>query len=218
MFRIIAYVSREVRIRSLVSLALLTMSSLPLVAQAPPSADTFVSKVGSKTQVAAAYGKLPLTFEPNQGQTKAQVKFLSRGSGYSLFLTPQEAVLSFAAPRSAKALNAKDEPARLQKFRTPTQRVRSSMLRMSLVGANPSPVVTSSDELPGKSNYFLGSDPKKWRTGVSNYAKVQYRNVYPGVDLVYYGNRGQLEHDFVVAPGGDPSTIAIQFRGAQARY
>src|SRR5437016_11123222 len=72
---------------------------------------------------------------------------------------------------------------------------------MRLVGANPAPEVAGVGELPGKSNYFLGNDPTKWRTNVSTYAKVEYREVYPGVNLVYYGNQRQLEHDFVVSPG-----------------
>jgi hypothetical protein len=80
---------------------------------------------------------------------------------------------------------------------------------MKLVGANPRAKVTGLDQLPGKSNYFIGNDPKKWRTNVPNYAKVRYANVYPGVDLVYYGNQGQLEYDFVVQPGSDPRQIAL---------
>jgi len=84
-----------------------------------------------------------------------------------------------------------------------------AVLRMKLVGANPHAKVSGLDELPGKSNYFIGNDPKKWRTNVPNYAKVKYANVYPGVDLVYYGNQGQLEYDFVVRPGADPSSIEL---------
>ena len=81
---------------------------------------------------------------------------------------------------------------------------------MHLVGANANAPVSGVDELPGKSNYFIGNDPKKWRTNVANYAKVRYQNVYPGIDLVYYGNQGgRLEYDFVVAPGADPSAIKL---------
>jgi hypothetical protein len=72
------------------------------------------------------------------------------------------------------------------------------------------------DELPGKSNYFIGKNPKSWRSNVTNYAKVRYRNVYPGVDLVYYGNGSQLEYDFVVAAGADPRAIALTFTGANS--
>ena len=75
------------------------------------------------------------------------------------------------------------------------------MLRIKLIGANPQPELVGLEELPGKVNYFIGNDPKKWRTNISTFAKVKYKNVYPGIDLVYYGNQGQLEYDFIVAPG-----------------
>ena len=89
---------------------------------------------------------------------------------------------------------------------------------MKLVGANVKATVTGAEELPGKSNYFLGNDPKKWRTNVPNYAKVRYQNVYPGVDLVYYGTQGgQLEYDFVVAPGADPSAIKLDVAAENVR-
>src|SRR6058998_3123603 len=86
---------------------------------------------------------------------------------------------------------------------------------MKLVGANRAASATALEELPGKSNYFIGNDPKKWRTNVANYARVEYKETYPGVDLVYYGNQRQLEHDFVVAPGADPAAIVLSFEGAE---
>ena len=89
---------------------------------------------------------------------------------------------------------------------------------MKLVGANPNPKIAGTDELPGKSNYFIGNDPKKWRTNVPNYAKVKYANVYPGVDLVYYGNQGQLEYDFMVSPGADPAAITLAVTPASSRH
>ena len=74
----------------------------------------------------------------------------------------------------------------------------------------PQAKVSGLEELPGKSNYFIGNDPKKWRTNVANYAKVKYANVYPGVDLVYYGNQGILGYDFVVQLGADPRSIELE--------
>jgi hypothetical protein len=141
--------------------------------------------------VIESYGKVPLSFEANQGQTDRRVKFLSRGSGYTLFLTDGSAVLSLHGEKSNAAL------------------------RMRLAGANPHPVVTGADGLPGKSNYFAGSDPKQWRTNVPTYASVRYAGVYPGIDLVYHGNQRLLEYDFVVAPGADPSVIDLRFQGAK---
>jgi len=91
---------------------------------------------------------------------------------------------------------------------------RRTVVRMKLVDANASAQITGRDELPGKSNYFIGNDPKKWRTNIPTYARIQYKDVYPGVDLVYYGNQRQLEYDLVVAPGADPKAINLAFQGA----
>jgi hypothetical protein len=134
-----------------------------------------------------SYGKLPLHFEENRGQADPQVRFLARGPGYGLYLTAGDAVLA----------------------------LDGAVLRMALVGANPESAVKGLDELPGKANYFIGRDSSKWRTNVPTYAKVRYREVYPGIDLVYYGNQRRIEYDFVVAPGADPKRIALQFDGAQ---
>jgi len=157
----------------------------------------------AKPQAVKAYGHLPLSFEANQGQTDHRIKFLSHGSGYSLFLTGDEAVLALKKPGGSVARD-----------RQPKSAVPSAeppaVVRMKLVGANATAKLTGLAELPGKSNYFIGNDPKKWRTNVPNYAKVKYTSVYPGVDLVYYGNQRQLEYDFVVQPGADPRQIALQ--------
>jgi hypothetical protein len=149
---------------------------------------------------------LPMFFEPNQGQTAPQVKFLARGSGYGLFLTSDEAVLqlqpSVPNPRTVNE---------------PVQQVKpSAVIRMRLEGANKSALVSGDSPLPGKSNYFIGIDPSKWQHDIPQFARVQYEAVYPGVDLVYYGNRGQLEYDFRVAPGAKPDQIALSFTGASA--
>ena len=172
-----------------------------------------------KQRSAASYGKLPLSFEINQGQTDPRVKFLSRGGGYTLFLTGNEAVLSLqkatgvAPPFSAARAGLK--PGATTSVDKPTTdngaRTTIAVLRTRLVGANVKAAVTGAEELPGTSNYFIGNDPQKWRTNVPNYAKVRYQGVYPGIDLVYYGNQGgQLEYDFVVAPGADPSVVTLE--------
>ena len=131
------------------------------------------------------------SFEPNQGQAGAAVKFLARGKGCEIFLTTDEAML---VPRKAGAA-----------------------LGIRLVGANPAPRVTGGDPLPGVSNYFIGADSGKWTTNVAHYAKVRYEQIYPGIDLLYYGSekQGQLEHDFIVGPGADPGRIRMRFEGAR---
>jgi len=178
----------------------------------------------TKAKVQEAYGKLPLSFEANQGQSDDQVKFLSRGNDYTLFLTFTEAVLVLRQLRKELGLPTSPQPYKdsLAPVSGERARVRGldleqtepTVLRMKLIGANPHPEVVGLDELPGRVNYFIGNDPKQWRTNVLTYAKVKYRDVYPGVDLVYYGNQRQLEYDFVVAPGADPKTIKLAFEGA----
>jgi len=157
-----------------------------------------------------------------QGQSDARVKFLSRGSGYTLFLTSSEAVLLLqkGAPSGGSVKQHGrvriDGPVPPQNLnREDDAKTKSAVLRIGLVGANPAPQLTGFDELPGKANYFIGNDPKKWRTDVPTYAKVKYHAVYPGVDLVYYGNQRQLEHDFIVAPGADPGLISLRLEGAK---
>ena len=143
-------------------------------------------------QMARAYGQIPLIFEANQGQSDAQVKFLAHGNGYGLFLTAEEAVLVLQHPAARAGLPA--HPA--------------SVVRLKLAKANPSPEVSAVDELPGKSNYLVGRDPRKWHRNVPQFSRVRYRSVYPGIDLVYYGRPGQLEYDFEIAPGADPSQVS----------
>ena len=226
----------------------------------------------AQPRLVGSYGKLPLSFEVNKGQTDSTVKFLARGSGYSLFLTGDEAVLALRksgvrsqkpvgpafgpthqgsadlafrsaafpawlrsrgletnartadpetpsgrGPKTGSALHLlptagqfKNSFASNPESRTPDpESPIPAVLRMKLMGANPQARLSGLEELPGKSNYFIGNDPTKWRTSVPNYAKVKYANVYPGVDLVYYGNQGQLEYDFVVQPGADPRPIQL---------
>jgi hypothetical protein len=136
--------------------------------------------------VRSAYGQLPLAFEPNFGQTDSRVKFMARGSKYGLFLTNQEAVLSLS-------------------HTTPVQ--------MSLVKSNPDSEVAGTEILPGKSNYLIGKDPSRWHRDIPQYARVRYSQVYPGIDLIYYGKQGELEYDFQVAPGADPGQVALKFDG-----
>jgi len=145
------------------------------------------------------YGRLPLCFEPSVGQigghSDESVSFFSRGAGYDLFLTKESAILSLQQKQLKGGSNV--------------------VLHMQLPGARPDTVITGTDPLPGKTNYLRGSDPKKWNTNITNYAKVRYENIFDGVDLVYYGNQGQLEYDFLVAAGADAKAIHMAFKGAR---
>ena len=158
----------------------------------------------SRPEILAAYGRLPLAFV-DMGPTGAGRRFLARGAGYSLHVTPTETVLSGVSrdrghPQTAGAAS-------------PASR---TVLRSRLIGANPAASVSGEQTLPGRVSFFTGNDPTAWRRGVRTYARVSCRQVYPGVDLVYYGNQGHLEFDFVVAPGADPARIGLAFDGADS--
>ena len=167
----------------------------------------------AQAKVLDQYGKLPLSFEANYGQTDSKVNFIARGPGYSLFLTGQEAVIALKKA-AVRSLEVKGLPTREPVEKRKEGAAGGTVVRMELAKANAAPRIVGAEELPGKANYFIGNDPAKWRTNVPTYAEVKYAGVYPGVDLVYYGNQGQLEYDFVVAPGVDPNEIRLNFRGA----
>jgi hypothetical protein len=120
--------------------------------------------VPAEARARDAWGNLPLSFEPNRGQARPDVEFLSRGNGYALYLTSTGADLV---------------------LRTPGAPHPGTVVRMQVVGARPGARARGVQELPGRSSYFVGKDPRKWRTDVPTYARVEYRDVYPGIDLVY---------------------------------
>ena len=133
------------------------------------------------------WGNIPLGFELNTGQASGEVRYLARGSAYTLYLGCGETVLA-----------GRNEPP----------------LRTKFPGANPSARIMGEARQESISNYFVGNDPGKWRTSVPNYGVVRYSGVYPGIDLVYYGKDGNLEYDWIVSPGADPGTIRMRFGSA----
>ena len=146
-------------------------------------------------QTAMMPASLPLYFEANRGQADSTAQFIARGSDSQFLISPgaaQIVLLRMTAPRA---------------FST-------RMVRMQFVGASDGASIVGAEALPGKINYLIGSDSVRWQTGVATFAKVRVGEIYPGVNLTYYGNRRQLEYDFTVAPGADPGVIAIRFDGA----
>jgi hypothetical protein len=199
---------RRLRLGIALVLSLLTTNTLPALgtlraAHAPASTRPTVARNDSavrpfddpalSARAAEAYGKLPLQFEENEGQTDARVRFISRGANFTLFLTSTDAVLSLPSADGAGA----------------------TALRMRLAGANVRAALNGEEQLPGRVNYFEGSDSSRWHANVATFGKVRYANVYEGVDLVYYGNQRQLEYDFHLAPGADTRRIALRFDGAR---
>jgi hypothetical protein len=163
----------------------------------------------SQADALHAYGKLPLIFDQNAGQTDGSVRFLARGAGYTVFLTDRDATLRLdrastaSFKRKGRALDVRN-----------TEEGHAAVVRMSLAYANPRPEVHGLEPQSGQSHYFIGNDPRKWRRNVPQFGRVKYREIYPGIDLIYYGNQRQLESDYVVAPGADASRIALQIAGA----
>lgn len=139
--------------------------------------------------LSAAAPSLPLRFEANVGQLHPSVKFHARSAAYQLFLTESESVVA----------------------------LRTGAVRMSLAGANAHPVMEGVDEFAARATFLTGRDKSLWKEGVSQFAKVRYKGVYPGIDVLYYGKDRSVEHDFIVAPGADISRIRLKFSGATPR-
>lgn len=165
-----------------------------------------------RASLVAAYSKLPLVFEPDPTGA-AGTLFRARGAGYTLLLTQAGAVFKF---RSSDFIT---EP---QQFHgqpaVPATRahIAESFLKMQVVGANSKSIIKGRDELQSKTNYYIGSDRRRWQTAIPNFAKVLYREVYPGIDLVYYGNNRELEYDYLVSAGADVRHIGLSFDSGQS--
>ena len=164
---------------------------------------------GAAAPAVSRIGPLPLSFEENRGQTDSRVSFLARGRGYVAYLSPTETVLKLRVPKP-RSVEGGSPPAGAPAAR------EAAVLRIRLHGASEAPRMSGLEPRPGRSNYFIGRDPTRWRTDVPLYGKVRAEAVYPGIDVVYYGEGRRLAFDFVVAPGADPGRIALDFEGADA--
>ncbi|HYW72618.1 MAG TPA: SBBP repeat-containing protein, partial [Pyrinomonadaceae bacterium] len=154
----------------------------------------------------------PFFFEENQGQLDPSVRFVARGADCSLFLTPSEAVYVLPEDENRSATHSKPPESAAGSAAEP---ITKHALRMEFTGANVS-TVAGVDPMPGVVNYLKGNDPSQWKTNIRTFEKVQYQGLYPGIDLIYYGQGRQLEYDFVVAPGADAGQIALSFAGADS--
>ena len=152
--------------------------------------------------------RLPATFEANQGQTDARVKFLSRGAGFTLFLTDEEAVLSFGGG------TPHDEMISRNGLTLNRAKTDSGVIRIHLVGSNVKAHPIGQNELASKSNYLIGAEDN-WITNVPHYSRVEYANLYPGIDVIYRGNQERVESDVVVGPGADHKQIRFEVNGAE---
>ena len=143
-----------------------------------------------RSQSLAGLGHLPLYFEAGPAPASGPARFITRGCNYQFSLSPAEVQITLRKTG-----------------------LKPAAVRMDFAGSNPEAQMSGDNELPGKVNYLMGNDPAAWRTGVPTFARVRVGQLYPGVDLVYYGNQRQLEYDFTLAPGTDPDMIKIHFAG-----
>jgi len=153
----------------------------------------------SAGQDQSGIGHLPLVFEPNAGQAPPDVAFVVRAP-YPVFLRADGAVL--VIPNNIPSKAEVGKPA--------------STLSLQLVGSNKAAQPEGVDQLPGRSNYYIGANVRNWKRGIPQYAAVSFKSVYPGIDLLYYGKDGQLEYDLVLSPGADPSALKFRISGADS--
>jgi PKD repeat protein len=178
---------------------IVALSASPFLGHSPAAA---LGSLEGAPSVEPAFGRLPLAFVPNQGQIDTSARFEARGVAGTLGFAPQEIVLT--VPDTPDAVNAE------------TLRNSGQTLRLRFLDANPAPAVDAGRSLPGTANYYLGSDATQWYTNLPTYADINYRHLYPGIDLRYEGTDGQLKSTFFVAPGADPARIHWQYSGAEA--
>jgi len=163
--------------------------------------------------VLQSLGKLPLNFEPNVGQFDAGISFYVRGAGCSIALGPTEATLVIPQKNREENLSTTRRSHHDRRRKAPVA-APSRLVKLELVGADRSAQSEGEAQSPGIINYLLGNDPAQWKTGINTFERARFRRVYPGIDLVYYGNQSQLEYDFMVAPHANPRLIKLRFTGA----
>jgi hypothetical protein len=180
------------------------------IAPQPPGdgGQSHVPGAARKTAAQDHYGKLPLSFEPNLGQFDARVDYVAHAGASTVFLTPTAAVFAMRAVGRASGL-----PPGTAGRKSALQEQSGAAVFMQVLGGNPQAHPTAADPLPGVTNYLIGNDASRWHTGVSTFARVQYADVYPGINLTYYGSDGHLEYDFIVSPGADPQVITLNLAG-----
>ncbi len=202
-------ITRVVRIivSTPVLLTLVTVAS-PVAAQPPEQPRQDATHLGA----ARAFAKVPMGFETNDGQAPADVKFLARGPGYSVALLPAEIVLALrkSAPLATQRQGAPTAPVTAARAS-----VDFDLLRVQFVGANAQAAIEPFEKSPHRTAYYFGNDPAKWRRDVATYAKVRYRHLYPGIDLLHSATQEGLKSDWMVAPGANVRTIRMRFPGAQ---
>src|SRR5215217_3201135 len=146
----------------------------------------------SEKEAIDAYGKLPLSFIPNEGQTDKAVRYYAQGTGYGFSFTKEEAMLSFAEGKG-----------------------RGHALALDFLGANPGATLTVRQRLSGKVNYLVGNDPAQWRQGLPTHAELLYGGLWPGIDMAVRGEDGKLKYEFHLKPGSSVEDVRLGYRGVE---
>ena len=146
----------------------------------------------SEKEALDAYGKLPLSFIPNEGQTDEAVRYYAQGAGYGFFFTKEGATLSFADGKG-----------------------RGHALALDFLGADPDATLTAQKRLAGKVNYLVGDDPAKWQQGLPTHAELLYGGLWPGIDMAVRGEGGKLKYEFHLKPGASVEDVRLGYRGAE---
>ncbi len=182
----------------------------------------------TKARVHENYGKLPLSFIQNDGQKDNKVKFYERGSGHSTYFTTDGIYLELISDKkiNAEAINTKDNKQIIPESKTTKsknqvqqtaggQNLKSEIIKLTPIGANKNPKIIAEKEQKGRVNYFIGNDPKKWKTNIPTYEVVVYKDIYKGIDMKFYGNNRQMEYDIIVKPGADPLLVRLSYEGIE---
>lgn len=165
------------------------------MAQAVLQAHASVREEG-KHRVLTEYARVPLSFVPNAGQTDMKVRFYAHGPGYRFYFTPEAAVLAFTKQADGKE--------------------KGLALYLRFLGGNPAPEIEGIQRTGGTVNYFVGRDPAKWQSGLLTYHAVVYRDLWPGIDMLFRSQDGRLKYEFHLAPGANPNDIRLAYAGAES--
>ena len=183
--------------------------------------ESSASDKATMVQVQEAYGKLPLYFIQNNGQMDEKVKFYEKGSGHTIFFTKEGVYILLT---SGEKSERRDRSSGLSNILTSpllgkgqgvddTGGITSEFVKFTFLDANPDPEIITEGLQEGRVNYFTGKDPGNWKTNIPTYQAVLYKEVYPGIDIKFYGNNRQMEYDIIVKPGADPDVVKFSCEG-----
>lgn len=185
----------------------------------------------TKAKVEDDYGKLPLYFIHNDGQINEKVRYYEKGNGHAMFFTERGVYLSLISGRASVPLinnqltvsskqsesghNDSDANCKVQNSKSEIQNQQSTLVKLFPLGANKNPEVSAEGLQDCRVNYFVGSDPKKWKTNIPTYQAVVYKDIYKDIDMKFYGNNRQLEYDIIVKPSANPSRVQLSYQGIE---